>query len=443
MPCSAPRQAVGVVVDNGAGSLKAGKFSLARLALALADAAVPEPLVASNAVARPGGLATTGKVGSSRRPPGMLVAAEIDSAPDFTSMSFRRPHERGYLARWDLERDIWVSVFSADMGLALAELAEVSLLVTEPVAAPTHMRRAMDELVFETFGFGEYTAALPSRLAPASPGLFKCGTKPVTGRTALVLDSGFSFTHAVPIVGGSELKSSVRRLNLGGKALTNHLKELVSFRSWNMMDETAVVNAVKERTCFVSRDFAGELQACKGSKYCAIRQEYVLPDLSRGGVDPLGHVRKLSEELDGTEQILEMNNERISVPELLFHPSDVGMDQAGVAELIFQAVEASPIQYRATLYDNIILSGGNCRLHGFYERLLSELRPLVSDKYRISLSMDDDPMYTAYKGGVHAMKSSGSVPLSYVSKAEYEEHGSRITSLHFSTASDVEQGTSS
>lgn len=36
-------------------------------------------------------------------------------------------------------------------------------------------------------------------------------------------------------------------------------------------------------------------------------------------------------ELDaGDEQVLSMNNERFMVPEALFHPTDIGMNQAGV-----------------------------------------------------------------------------------------------------------------
>jgi len=42
----------------------------------------------------------------------------------------------------------------------------------------------------------------------------------------------------------------VRRLNIGGKLLTNYLKELVSYRQWNMMDEYLLMNQV---TCSVIR----------------------------------------------------------------------------------------------------------------------------------------------------------------------------------------------
>ena len=58
------------------------------------------------------------------------------------------------------------------------------------------------------------------------------GTKSPAARAAagVVLDAGFSFTHAAPVFDGRVLPSGVRRINLGGKALTNYLKELVSYR---------------------------------------------------------------------------------------------------------------------------------------------------------------------------------------------------------------------
>ena len=39
-----------------------------------------------------------------------------------------------------------------------------------------------------------------------------------------------------------------------------------------------------------------------------------------------------------TEQIIRLNNERFSVPELLFTPSDVGIHQCGIPETIVESV---------------------------------------------------------------------------------------------------------
>lgn len=45
--------------------------------------------------------------------------------------------------------------------------------------------------------------------------------------------------------------------------MTNHLKHLISFRQWNMSDETAVVNAVREACSYVSMDWKRDLELCK------------------------------------------------------------------------------------------------------------------------------------------------------------------------------------
>ena len=59
-----------------------------------------------------------------------------------------------------------------------------------------------------------------------------------------MVDSGFSFTHVVPICEGEVIHSAVKRINVGGKLLTNHLKEVISYRQVMVMDETYVINQV-------------------------------------------------------------------------------------------------------------------------------------------------------------------------------------------------------
>ena len=52
-----------------------------------------------------------------------------------------------------------------------------------------------------------------------------------------------------------------------------------------------------------------------------IVQEYILPDLS---THRKGHVRQVDDIVTDTDQILVMNNERFTVPELVFRPDDIG-----------------------------------------------------------------------------------------------------------------------
>jgi Actin len=53
-----------------------------------------------------------------------------------------------------------------------------------------------------------------------------------------------------------------------------------------------------------------------------IVQEYVLPDLS---TNRRGRIRQPDDIVTETDQILVMNNERFAVPEILFHPDDIGI----------------------------------------------------------------------------------------------------------------------
>ena len=41
---------------------------------------------------------------------------------------------------------------------------------------------------------------------------------------ALVVDTGYSFSHIVPFVAGRAIHSAITRVDVGGKLLTNHLK---------------------------------------------------------------------------------------------------------------------------------------------------------------------------------------------------------------------------
>jgi actin-related protein 6 len=76
----------------------------------------------------------------------------------------------------------------------------------------------------------------------------------------------------------------------------------------------------------------------------SIIQEYVLPDFTKrhkGYIIPRAEDGNLkARRSDNSEQILTMNNERFMIPEILFNPSDIGMNQAGIPEAIHQSVQA-------------------------------------------------------------------------------------------------------
>jgi len=219
----------------------------------------------------------------------------------------------------------------------------------------------------------------------------------------LVVDSGYTQTTVTPVIYGRPLHSAIRRLELGGKQLTNYLKELISLRHYGLMDDPYLVSQIKEDACFVSQDFKHDTEfAWKGHRSLKIPtpetvrtdivQEYVLPDyLStfRGHLRPLDPARNTPAARFGPdaasqaasaasrEEFFPLGNERFVVPELIFTPSDIGMPEAGLAEVIVQSLSTLPAGLWPAMLANVIVVGGNAKLAGFVERLERELRALT------------------------------------------------------------------
>ncbi|ESR64118.1 actin-related protein 6 [Citrus sinensis] len=421
-----------VVLDNGGGLIKAGHGGER-------DPAVTIP----NCMYRP--LSSKKFIHPS---PTAASATE-----DLTSAAVRRPIDRGYLINSDLQRDIWAHLFSSLLHISPSAS---SLLLTEPLFALPSIQRATDELVFEDFNFKSLFVADP----PSLVHLYEASRRPYgllsETQCSLVVDCGFSFTHAAPVFQNFTVNYAVKRIDLGGKALTNYLKELVSYRAINVMDETFIIDDVKEKLCFVSLDVARDLQiARKRGKDNLLRCTYVLPDgvtHTKGFVkDPDAAQRYLSlsdgsrsqpsetvKDMDRTEVMEEardrkradlaknefdLTNERFLVPEMIFQPADLGMNQAGLAECIVRAVNSCHPYLHSVLYESIILTGGSTLFPRFAERLERELRPLVPDDYQVKITTQEDPLLGVWRGG-SLLASSPDFQAMCVTKAEYEENGS-------------------
>jgi len=144
------------------------------------------------------------------------------------------------------------------------------------------------------------------------------------------------------------------------------------------------------------------------------------------GMDPVQ--RRLHE---SEEQILVMNTERL-LPELLFHPSDIGINQAGIAEAIVQSVNEAAPGLHALLYRNIVLCGGSVLFPGFKERLYNDLRSLVPAEMELNIHMPRDPICSPWRGGSKFMRHPG-FPYYSVTRDEYNEQGAMLATKRFNT----------
>lgn len=192
-----------------------------------------------------------------------------------------------------------------------------------------------------------------------------------------------------------------------------------------MSDETRLVEDVRKRMCYVARDFEQELRTAAAERRGgALRQRFLLPDYVE---TTHGRVLDADERVSGdVAQVLTLANERITVPEVLLRPSDVGIQQAGIAEATAAAIAACPESLAPALFASIELVGGCAQTTGLVERLRAELRALAPCDVDVCVDLAPEPTLAAWRGAAFAAQQAY-VEKQRVTKAEYEERGGRQT----------------
>eukprot|EP00300_Choanocystis_sp_HF-7_P036151 c5139_g1_i2.p1 GENE.c5139_g1_i2~~c5139_g1_i2.p1 ORF type:complete len:435 (+),score=104.41 c5139_g1_i2:1-1305(+) len=367
--------------------------------------------------------------------------------------ALRRPLDRGYLVNSGLEQDVWDLAFSSmlDTSAGKRTYSQCNLVVTQAPFPLPACSTLLAELALEKYGFASVLPVMTLDMAAEWAAM----ESRYVNWSGVVVDTGFSFSHAGCVHRTKTLQPSVKRLNVGGKIMTNYLKEVISYRAWNMMDETLLINHIKEQLCFVSDDFARDLRAThKDKANNDILREYVLPDheTSHTGFvrDPeltrsLRKQRKQTDE-DGNskpvedQQVLVMNNERICVPELLFQPPMVGVPQRGLSDVIAESISLVPNRLHPTLYSNVLLVGGNANIPGMKTRIESELRSIAPDHMVVNVILPKHPELCVWRGAsshAHQLLESGNLKQAAITKAQWAEHGARLFMPNAPPLSDI------
>ncbi|KAK3886040.1 hypothetical protein Pcinc_009787 [Petrolisthes cinctipes] len=388
------------ILDNGAYTIKAG-FSNHN-----------EPRVMPNAVM---------KAKSERRRP--FIADQVDDCRDASGLFYILPFQKGYLVNWDIQKTVWDYMFGKDV--FNVSLCNTTVIVTEPYLNFTSTQEALSEIYFE-----DYDVDALLRINAGDLSVHKYHRDRPRELCCLLVESGFSFTHIVPYIQGKKQKNAILRVDVGGKVLTNHLKEVISYRQLNVMDETYVINQVKEDACFMSQDYNADMAIAKSKKNTILR-DYVLPDFT---TIKRGYVRSLEESTGKStagEQLIRLNNERFSIPELLLFPSDVGIQEMGITEAIVHSINKCPEETRPHLYRNILLTGGNCNFPGLKDRMYKDVRSMSPAEFEVNVTLAKNPSNYAWHGGA-AISRSAHFPEMLVTKKEWEEDGFNVCQERFS-----------
>nr|AAC47513.1 actin-related protein-like [Caenorhabditis elegans] len=347
----------------------------------------------------------------------VFVAHEQEECSDKFSLFYVRPIERGYVVNWDTQQQIWEKTFgSMDVEASTSRIA----LTDNNYLIPA-LPDVSSEILFDYFGFTEVHKTSASTLVA------KHSNKINNEKCAVVVDSGFSWTTVASFVNGMLIQDSVIRIDVGGKALTNKLKDWVSYRQLNVSEETYVINECKEDLCFVSQNFDESMKEARNRfQGNTTMKRYIMPDFHSTF---RGVVKDVKEPHDPQIPSIHLGVERFAIPEILFNPSDIDIDQCGVAEAVIESICQCPEALRPALAENIIVIGGSSCFPGFRERLEREVRSMLPAEYGLNVSNDViNPQTHSWHCGQELLTAS-KVP--WINRKDWDERGDSLEFSNF------------
>merc|ERR1711907_908154 len=321
------------------------------------------------------------------------------------------PMQDGVVKNWDDMQYIWQYLVDSELRFDLEEDI-FGLMLTERALNPRKNREEAAKIWFESFNVPRYHVAVESLLSL---------TLLSQSLTGLCVDSGDAVTTVTPMVEGYILNDAMWRVPLAGCQVSECMERVMARAGICHFTTSAERMSVLEmkKMCYVA-EFGGFDAEVERLKESTDPQQYTLPD---------GDVLTLRQQL-------------VETPELMFKPTVDGKEMGGLAELVHQAVEDCPLDCRKSMYENIVLCGGNTNFPNMGKRLQQEVQALT--RTRAAVKVEDcssnetcDPMHASWLGGSVLTTTSpfalGDQDEDYcakfdkwVTKAQYEECGPRI-----------------
>ncbi|GLI68966.1 hypothetical protein VaNZ11_013494 [Volvox africanus] len=374
MTFSPPASDSAIVCDNGSGVVKAG-FS---------GEDAPRVMFAS-VTGRP--RHTMAMLGMSARD--MYIGDEAQAKRGVLSLSY--PIEHGIVTNWEDMEAVWRHTFDNELRV---DTSERPVMLTEAPRNPKSNREKTTEIMMETFQVPALYVAIQAVLS-----LYASGRT-----TGIVLDIGDGVSHAVPVYEGFSMPHAVRRLDVAGRDITQHLSRMLVESGIKLINsaEMEIVRDIKERLAYVAQDFESEL--CMARSSSVMDKNFQLPDGS----------------------IISVGEERFRCAEVLFDPTPLGREQGGgVHNMLMDSINACDIDVRKELLNNLVLSGGTTMVEGIAARLSKEVTSMAPPGSAVRVVAPPERKYLVWIGG-SVLASLASFSSQWVTRDEYDEYGPSI-----------------
>lgn len=266
---------------------------------------------------------------------------------------------------------------------------EHPILLTEAILNPLKNREKMVEIMFESFNVpATFVAAQPLLAAYASG---RC--------TAMVADIGDGVCQVLPVYEGYTLPASLTRVDISGGVMTDYCMQLLKQRGYafDTAADREVARQVKEKLCYFAEDYERELN--EGPT----KAKFELPN----------------------GETVTFGNERISIPEILFNPSLIGLQEKGLPEIVSDAINRCDHDTRQDFYRNLVVAGGTSLIPKFAARFEKEFIKRIPHQMRSRIIASGERLIANWIGG-SIVASLSTFQSLWISAEEYTEVGPSI-----------------
>ncbi|XP_048513824.1 actin-related protein 2 isoform X2 [Athalia rosae] len=382
-----------IVCDNGTGFVKCG-YAGSNFPAHIFPSMVGRPII--RAVNKIGDIEV-------KDMPDLMVGDEASKLRSMLEVSY--PMENGIVRNWEDMCHVWDYTFGAEkMNI---NPKECKVLLTEPPMNPTKNREKMIEVMFEKYNFTGTYIAIQAVLTLYAQGLL----------SGVVVDSGDGVTHICPVYEEFALPHLTRRLDIAGRDITRYLIKLLLLRGYafNHSADFETVRMMKEKLCYIGYNIETEQRLALETT--VLVEPYTLPD----------------------GRVIKVGGERFEAPEALFQPHLINVEGQGIAELVFNTIQAADIDIRSELYKHIVLSGGSTMYPGLPSRLERELKQLYLERVlkndidklsKFKIRIEDPPRRKdmVFIGGAVLAEVMKDRDTFWIMREEYEEKGLNVLS---------------
>lgn len=287
---------------------------------------------------------------------------------------------------------------------------EHALMLSEVPLFSNRHRAKLYQIFFERYGFESIQSTAQGVLSLYSNGM----------DTGVAVECGEGVIHCTPIFEGYEVPKANRRVDIGGRNVTEFLVRLMQRRgySFNKSSDFETVRTMKEMFCYAACDPA--LEKKLALETTVLEKTFTLPD---------GSTCKIGQE-------------RFEAAEALFQPHLIGVESEGLSHQVWNCIQAADMDLRARLYEHVVLSGGSTMFPGLSSRIERDMREMFVEKAlrgdrskvgRFKLRIEDPPRrkYMVFQGASAVASLKDDTPDSWLTKREWEESGEAALRARF------------